>query len=129
MVIEHDLGDGEMVTLSTRRRDQEIEERFNIVPGNLYGVTIAEINPEIRVSYVGRLERIRMHVCSRGFVLESVILRDGYIRDDSTRRTPFDREELLLGNERVTAFGVMDEEQFRVMRNRAAYENDRRREE
>ena len=129
MTLEHDLGDGEMVTLSTRRREPEVEERFNIVPGNIYGVTIAGTNPQITVGYVGRLQRVTMHVCDRGFVLDSIELRNGYIRGDSTTLTPFDREELSLRNERVTAFGFMDEDEFRVRRERAVYENNRRREE
>ena len=124
MTLEHNLEDGRMVTLNVRRRDPDVEERFNIVPRNIYGVTIAGINPQIGVGYVGRLQRVTMHVCNRGFVLDSIELRNGYVRDDSTRLTPFDREELSLRNARVTAFGFMDEEIFRRTRE-SLYENRR----
>ena len=111
--LETALEQGTMITLSTTQRNPEIEERFKIFPGAVYGITIAGINPEIGISYVGRLEEVRLHVCPKGFVLSSVELRDGI----EGERTPFEREILCLDRERVTAFGrIMDEERFRKRR-------------
>ena len=104
---------GRIVTLSTTQRNPEMEERFQIFPGRIYGVRISGMNPQMSIGYVGVLEYITMHVDRRGFDLRRVELRDGLMDG----RTPFERESISLMNCRLLDFGyVKDEEEFRRRR-------------
>lgn len=108
---EEDLGT--IVTLSTTQRNPEIEERFKIFPGRVYGVSISGINPQMGISYVGVLESITMHIDHRGFDPRRVELRDGLI--DGTE--PFERENISLVSNRLTGFGyIRDQEGFQRRR-------------
>ena len=113
---ETDLGT--MVTLSTTQRNPEIEERFQLFPGRIYGVGIGGINPQVWASYVGVLESITMHIDGRLFLPVRVELRDGLM--DS--RTPFESESISLVDGTLLDFGyVRDEEGFRRRRESILY--------
>ncbi|MBI2662213.1 hypothetical protein HYX11_02030 [Candidatus Woesearchaeota archaeon] len=110
---ETDLG--RVVTLSTTQRNPEMEERFNIFPGRIYGVRVSGMNPQMSIGYVGVLESITMHIDRRGFDPRRVELRDGLMNG----RTPFEREEISLMSGRLIDFGyVKDEKGFRRRRER-----------
>ena len=115
---ETDLG--MVVTLSTTQRNAEIEERFNIFPGRIYGVRVSGMNPQMSIDYVGVLESITMHIDSQGFDPRRVELRDGL--EDG--RTPFEREIISLVSNRLIDFGyVRNEEIFRRRRESQFYQN------
>ena len=104
---------GTMITLSTTQRNHEIEERFQIFPGRIYGVRISGTNPQVNTSYVGILESITMHVDRRGFDPREVELTDGLI----DRRMPFEREYISLISNRLIDFGyIRNQEGFQRRR-------------
>ena len=116
---ETDLG--RVVTLSTTQRNHEMEERFNIFPGRIYGVRISGMNPQMSIGYAGALQSITMHIDRRGFDPRRVELRDGLMDD----RTPFERESISLMNCRLLDFGyVEDEGEFRRRRGSHLYSNN-----
>ncbi len=108
---EKDLGT--IVTLSKTQRNPEMEKRFRIFPGRIYGVRISGMNPQMSVSYTGVLESATMHVDRRGFDLRRVELRDGL----EDRKIPFEREYISLMSSRLIDFGyIRNEEGFRKRR-------------
>ncbi len=104
---------GTIVTISTTQRNPEMEERFQIFPGRVYGVRISGTCPQISVSYVGVLESITMHVDQSGFDPRRVELRDGLIDG----KEPFERENISFVSNRLINFGyVRNEEGFKRQR-------------
>lgn len=91
----------ERVVLSRESREEVIEERFRIRPGEPYRAMIGHNN------YDGVLASIELHVCEKGFVPLRVELERGLVYDarDPSEKIPFEKETLEEELRHLRGFG------------------------
>jgi hypothetical protein len=100
------------LTISTENRMPELEEKFNIHPGQAYRVILRGMNPACHLTYDGILKGVTADFSDKGFTIRNVCLEDGLMFTEWFPKEPFDKVSVGRGDG-ISGFGrIIDEQGF-----------------